>query len=108
MEKEIMSEHEVADLLGVHLRTLQRQRTECGLPFPHVRVGDRVLYARQAVMQAFFDDAYTPAPSPIVEPVQEAKRGRGRPKNVTAPVITAATEKRKAGRPRKIQSAMGI
>jgi excisionase family DNA binding protein len=51
-QKEIMSETEIAEMCGVNLRTMQRQRAEGKLPFPYVRVGDRVLYHRQAVMKA--------------------------------------------------------
>lgn len=83
---EIMSEEEVAKMLGVHLRTMQRQRADNSLPFPHVRVGERVLYAREAVMQAFFkQDASAPVPAPAPKPLVRVavKRGRGRPRKNT-------------------------
>lgn len=80
-QKEIMSETELAMLLGVNVRTMQRQRAEGILPIPYLRIGDRVLYHRTAVMNAFFRPGEVPAQ--VYEPAEKpkaVKRGRGRPR----------------------------
>jgi hypothetical protein len=82
MQNEIMSETEVAKICGVNIRTMQRQRAEGKLPFSYVKIGDRVLYHRQAVMSAFFrpGEAQAPLYEAPAEKTKAVKRGRGRPR----------------------------
>jgi hypothetical protein len=81
-QKEIMSETEIAEMCGVNLRTLQKHRAEGTLAFPYVKIGDRVLYHRQAVINSFFKPGEHTAPlyeAPAEKP-KAVKRGRGRPR----------------------------
>jgi hypothetical protein len=82
MQNEIMSETEVAEMCCVNLRTMQRQRAEGKLPFPFVKIGDRVLYHRQAVLNSFFKpgESTMPVYEPAEKPKATVKRGRGRPR----------------------------
>lgn len=82
-QKEILSEIEVAELLGVNLRTMQKHRAEGTLAFPYVRIGDRTLYHRQAVMNSFFKPGEPTAPLYVAPAEKEVKRGRGRPRKPT-------------------------
>jgi hypothetical protein len=47
---EVMYESELARLLGLNARTVQRQRQNGTLPFNFVRVGCKTLYSRSSVM----------------------------------------------------------
>jgi hypothetical protein len=81
-QKEIMSETEIAEMCGVNLRTLQKHRAEGTLAFPYVKIGDRVLYHRQAVLNSFFKpgESTMPVYEPAEKPKVTVKRGRGRPR----------------------------
>jgi hypothetical protein len=81
-QKEIMSETEIAEMCNVNLRTLQKHRAEGTLPFPYVKIGDRVLYHRQAVLNSFFKPGEQTAPlyESAEKPKAAVKRGRGRPR----------------------------
>jgi hypothetical protein len=47
---EILYEPELARLLGINPRTVERQRKSGKLPFSYVRVGSKTIYSRQSVM----------------------------------------------------------
>jgi hypothetical protein len=47
---EVICESELARLLGLNARTVERQRKNGTLPFSYVRVGSKTFYSRSSVM----------------------------------------------------------
>lgn len=88
-QPEFLTEAEVAEWIRVGLRTLERERAEGRLKIPHMRIGGRVVYNRQAVLEAFFPknsaehySVVEKPPKPLKTALEGIKRGRGRPRKI--------------------------